>query len=159
MRLVKRIFNWVSGQITLDKRLTAAEAEQKAQGYSIVLEPARGEGAFFTYTEGERMLYVAAYFSVWNDVTIFTNSLEFWISPRREPLSEFEYKKVLNRVIKYASSWGNVSLSDAKLVQPEDVKRELAAQGIPFEELENGIITYTSTIENETKRKGGFFNR
>ncbi len=158
MTFFGKIFYYIKWQLTLASRLKAEEAEQEQLGYKIIFENPMGGDNYFTYTEDGKVLYVLFKFSGMMKVTIFSKSLAFWAIPKREKLNEFEYKRVLNRISKYASSWGDVYLNDSPMTQPEDIKTDLTAAGIPFIEHEGGIIEYTSTVEKETSRKGGFFN-
>jgi ubiquinone/menaquinone biosynthesis C-methylase UbiE len=85
--------------------------------------------------------------------------LDFWDVPSQKKLSEFEHKKVLNRIVKYASAWGNVSVDTKPVPRREELKAELKEAGIEYEEYEDGIIGFSSTIETEKTRKGGFLRR
>lgn len=142
----------------LDACLKENEKKQRANGYRIEFTQEGPERHIF-YLEGDREILIHAEFTILNDVLLFTNSLRKWHKPPGDELSDFDYQKVLNRAISYFSCWGEVILNNAPLKDTEELKESLREAGIPYEELEGGIIQYTSTVEEERKRKGGFFNR
>jgi hypothetical protein len=158
MSKMGRIFDYISRQIELDSRITADEVEQTQLGYQITYDNPVGEASYFTYSQDDKKLFALVKFSWNNDVTIYVKSLEFWSIPRREKLSEFEYTQVLNRISKFASSWGDVYTNDSSLIDSKEIKSELCQASIPFVEHEDGMIEYTSTVEKERSRKDGFFN-
>lgn len=137
----------------------AEEMKRQTVGGYMIESNTHGPERYFTYCENGRELVILVEFTILNDVKVFTNSLKKWHTPRGEELSDFDYQKVLNRATSYFSCWGEVILDDSPLPNRDDVKESLREAGIPFEELEGGIIQYTSTVEEERERKGGFFNR
>jgi hypothetical protein len=97
---------------------------------------------------------VGVAFNIFNDVVLFTQGLEKWIKPNGEKLTDFEYRKVLNRVVRYLSAWGGqVSLNDSSIKDDTiELKQWLKEKGIPFEEYD-GVITYKLSVETEKDRK------
>jgi hypothetical protein len=83
-----KIFRFVKNAYLLNRRLTADESRQKAEGYSITFEQT-GPEREITYKEGEREIYVIMNFGNWmNDVVIFTDSLSRWTRPDAEPFQQ-----------------------------------------------------------------------
>lgn len=154
-----KLFRFFKGLYLMGRRRTEDELRQKAEGYSVKFEQ-YGPERSITYVEGEREINVIEQFSWTNDVVVFTDSLKRWSRPYNEPVSDFEYQKIVNRLIRYFSCWGgNVTLDDRRLPTAEDFIRGLEESGIPYEQLPGGIIKYAVDIEAERKRKGGFFDR
>jgi hypothetical protein len=68
---------------------------------------------------------------------------------------DFDHRMVVNRMSRYFSCWGEVTLDSRQLPTSEDIKLELEKARIPYEERPGGIIHYSADIEDERKRKGG----
>jgi hypothetical protein len=153
-----RIFRYFKNLYLLPRRKTADEKCQLVEGYAVTFESV-GPQRYITYKEGDREIAVIAEFSLMNDVVLFTDSLTRWSSPSNEPVSDFDQQKVLNRVMKYLSCWGEVTLDSRLLPTSEDFKLDLQKAGIQCDELPSGIIHYSIDIEDERKRKGGWFDR
>ncbi len=155
-----KILRFFKNTYLLSRRLSDEESRWKAEGYSIRSEQA-GPEREITYVEGGREIGVVMDFVNWmNDVVLFTDSLRNWSRPEKQPLSELEFEKVVNRLTRYFLCWGGeVTFDQRTLPTPEDFKQELEKAGIPYEELPGGIIHYSVDIDEERKRKGGFFDR
>jgi hypothetical protein len=151
-----KFFRYLKNQMLLGKRLSIIEEQQKKEGYSITFLHA-GTEQYLIYREGEREVSAGISFTYFNDVILYTNSFVKWSTPRGEELTDFDYQKVLNRFVKYCSSWGgDIRLDNSKLEDLEGLKESLKQRGIPFKEID-GVIVYESTVEEERKRKNSFF--
>lgn len=115
-----------------------------------------GPERYITYLEKGREIDVIADFTLLNDVILYTDSLKKWSKPRGEVLAPFDYGKVLNRVTRYLSCWGEVTLDDSNLPTNEDLKKTLTEKGIEFVETEDGIIHYSvdAGVYREQIKKG-----
>jgi len=131
---------------------------QEDEGYRVEFKQA-GPERFITYIECGREANVIAEFSFLNDVVLFTDSFRIWSKPSGEELSEFDFLRVRNRLIRYFSCWGDVTVDDRVLPAPIDPRIQLEADGIPYKEMGDDVIMYEVDVEEERKRKGGFFNR
>lgn len=135
-----KILKFIKNVVLLNKRLTAEEERQKKEGYSI--EFVNGPEQYVIYREGDRKVAAGMTFSIFNDVTIYTNSFVKWDFPRGEKLTAFDYQKVLNRLVRYFSCWGGeISLDDSHIPDFEELKESLRQRGIPFEE-RDGVLIY-----------------
>ena len=143
-KLVRHFILWKS-QLAEDKE------RQNREGYRIDMEGG-GPETYIIYQENGCEVGVIADFTWFNDVTLFTDSLRRWTIPYDVELTDFDYQKVLNRVINYLSCWGEVTLNDSKLQRNEDLKRSLTEQGIEFEELDNGVIHYSLDADEYRER-------
>jgi uncharacterized protein len=144
LRLVKNLASF-------DGRKARDDEKQVAEGYRIT---ATGSGpeTYVTYHDGDREIGVIAKFSWSNDVLLYTDSLKRWSVPYNAELTEFDFQRVLNRVMSYLSCWGKVSLDHSELPTQEDLKKSLIDKGIEFEELENGVLRYS--IDADTLWEG-----
>lgn len=153
-----KLIRFIKNLMHLDSCLKENEKQQRENGYRIEFLQ-KGPERYIKYHEDDREILVHAEFTILNDVILYVNSLKKWDKPCGEELTEFDYRRVFNRMLSYFSCWGDVVLSDALVQDSNDIRESLLEAGIPFEEYEDGIIKYTSTVEEERKRKGGFFNR
>ena len=152
-----KFFKFIQNVVLLNERLAQEEEQQKREGY-LIESIHHGPEHYFTYYEGSRELSVGADFTWLNDVRIYTQSFVKWDKPRGEELTQFDYQKVLNRLVKYFSCWGGeVILDDCHLQGLDEIKAELDKDGIEFQEVD-GVIIYKSTLEEERKRKSSVFN-
>ena len=151
-----RILKFIKNVSTLNKKLAEEEERQKKEGYSIK-STQEGPERYVTYYEDERKVTIGVSYTFLNDVVLYTNSFRKWDVPLGQELTPFDYQKVLNRLIRYFSCWGDVTLDYTEPQHIEDLRESLIEAGIPFEEYEDGTIKYTSTVEKEKTRKGGFF--
>lgn len=133
----------------LNKHLENDKLRQTKDGYRMEFSNI-GPERFITYSEKERKIDVLADFTLLNDVILYTDSLKRWSQPKGEELTAFDFEKVLNRVTRYLSCWGEVTLNENKLPDDEDLKRSLTEQGIEFFETDDGIVHYT--VDAETYR-------
>ena len=106
--VLAKLKRYLKSQIGFSKRLEKETAEQRKAGYRITLKW-EGPEQVITYREGKRQLIVFARFNWANDVVLELDSIKRWDYPGGR-LTEPEYQKVLERVIKFLSVWGNVSL-------------------------------------------------
>ena len=135
------LFRLIKNVILFNKRMAEVKSIQSREGYSIEMS-GTGPETYWTYTEDGREIAVGADFTLWNDVTLYTDSLRKWSEPYGTDVSEFDYQKILDRCIRYFSCWGQVTLDDTILPSIEDIKNSLSKQGVEFAELENGVIHY-----------------
>lgn len=150
-----KLFQFVKNIMLLNRRKAADKITQSKEGYSIEMNGS-GPETYITYIENNLEIDVAANFTMFNDVILYTDSLRKWSRPKSEVLTPFDYQKVLNRVIRYLSCWGEVEIDESRLPDNDDLKRSLTEQGIPFTELENGVITYSvnaDILHREAKKK------
>jgi hypothetical protein len=153
-----KILKFIKNQVLLNQRLNEEEEQQKSEGYFIE-SIHHGPEHYFTYFEGDKEVSVGADFTLLNDVRLYTQSFVKWDKPRGKELTTFDYQKVLNRLVRYFSCWGGeVILADCHLRDLEEIKAELDKDGIEYQEVD-GVVVYESTVEEERKRKNGFFNR
>ena len=138
-RLIKNLVLWKT-------RLAADRLAQVEDGYSINTHGS-GPETYITYVEKGREIGVLANFTWFNDVVLYTDSLRKWTMPYGVELTEYDYQKVLNRVTRYLSCWGEVRFDDSKLRDNEDLKRSLTEQGIEFVETDDGVIHYSVDAE------------
>ena len=154
-----KIFRYIKGQILLNKRLSEEERQQRKEGYVIKFEQ-YGPARCITYVEGNREVAIEVNFTMLNDVRIFTDSFKKWNKPCGELLTPFDYQKVLNRLLRYFSCWGGeVVLDDSLIPDSEQLKESLRNAGIPFEELEGGVIRYEFDAEEERTREGAILKK
>ncbi len=154
-----KVLAFIYGIWNLNSRLTEEEHCQVAEGYSIRRVQEGPESCTY-YVEGEREASILAEFSYLNDVVVYTDSFRKWTKPYGEPVSDFEFAKIRSRAIRYFECWGGeVSTNDMTLKSDDDLKAEVEQAGIPYEELPGGVIHYSIDIDEERKRKGGFFNQ
>jgi len=153
-----KLIRFLKNVYRLGRRLKAEELRQASEGYSIRYEQFGPEGCT-TYCEEEREACIIVDFNFYNDVVVYSDSFRKWQKPYGELLSELDFVKVKNRAIRYFECWGEVSMDDRRLPTNEDFKKQLETDGIPYEEVGDGIITYKIDIESERKRKGRFFDR
>lgn len=153
-----KLIRFVKNLKHFDSRLKENEKLQRENGYRIEFVQ-EGPERYITYHEDGREVTVRADFSILNDVVLYRNSFRKWDKPAGQELTSFDYHKLLNRLVSYFACWGDVTLDDSQLPEAEDISESLIRDGIPFEELDDGIIHYQSTIDEERRRKGGFFNR
>lgn len=140
------IFGYIKAQLLLGRRLSDERLRQRSEGYSI--EWINGPEQFVLYREGNREVSVGMHFSFLNDVRIFVNSLRRWDTPNGEAITPFDTQRILKRLVRYFECWGGrILLDDSYLESSDEVKEFLRQSGIPFEELEGGIIRYTSPVE------------
>lgn len=152
-----RILKFFQGILSLNKKLLAEEERQISEGYSITVVQ-DGPESYYIYRENDREVAIGTYFSALNDVKIFTNSFRSWDKPTNEALTPLEGQIIRRRLVRYFSCWGGVVCFDNSPVQKlSDIKEELVRHDIPFEDLD-GVVSYSSTVEDEKARKGGFFN-
>jgi hypothetical protein len=109
-----KIFRFFKNQYLLNQRLAADEQRQKAEGYSVTFEQL-GPERCITYIENGREIDVVAEFSMMNDVILFTDSLVRWSRPNNQRLSDFDHRKVVDRMSRYFSCWGEVTLDSRQL--------------------------------------------
>ena len=152
-----KLLSYVRNQLRLGSRLREERGLQAKGGYEITFAQ-EGPQRSITYRENGKEVTVQVEFTWLNDVTLYINSFKVWDRPRGEKLNPFEYEKVTDRLVRFLSCWGDVTLDSSPLERTQDLKESLIEQGIPFEELEDGIVHYISTVERERERKGGFFN-
>ncbi len=99
-------------------------------------------------------------FTFWNDVLIYTDSFRKWDIPDGEIVSDLEFVKIKNRVARYFACWGGeIAFDDTELATLDDFKTQLQKDGIQYEELEGGVISYSNDIDAERRRPGGFFKK
>lgn len=134
-----------------NRRLKIDEARQREEGYQILWTNI-GPDRFITYIEKGREIDVLADFSLSNYVTLYTDSLRYWSMPTKEEVSELERPKILRRVVRYLSCWGDVQLDDRHLTDSEDIKRSLREDGIEFTETDDGLIVYN--IDAQSVKRG-----
>lgn len=126
----------------MNRRLADDSRRQADEGYEIKTTSGLGPERYITYSEDNRELDVLADFTIFNDVRLFADSLRSWNIPNREELTDFDYQKVLNRVVRYLSIWGPVTVDDSKLLTIDDFEHSLNEAGIEFEESSDGVIKY-----------------
>lgn len=150
-----KLYQFVKNIVFLNRRQAADRISQMKEGYSIEMNGA-GPETCITYIENNREIDVLAEFTMLNDVILYAYSLRRWSRPQSEELTQFDYQKVLNRVVRYLSCWGEVEISETKLRDTEELKQSLSEQGIQFIEHEDGVITYSvdvDTFRNDSKRR------
>lgn len=154
-----KLIQLLKSQRNLNRRLAAEERRQANEGYRRWRENA-GPETYTTYEEGSWVANILVEFNIWNEVIVFTDSFRKWNKPYGEEVSDLEFVKIQNRVARYFDCWGGeVTFDDTVLPTNEDLKADLENAGIPYEELEGGVIHYFIDIEDEKKRRGGFFRR
>ncbi len=154
-----RFFKYIKSQILLNKRLADEESQQRKEGYAIKFEQ-YGPARCITYVEGDREVGIEVDFTVLNDVRIFTGSFKKWNKPSGEVLTPFDFQKVLNRLVRYFSCWGGeVVLDDSPIPDSEQLKESLRNAGMPFEELDGGVIRYEFNVDEERTRNGGILKK
>ncbi|PYS97914.1 MAG: hypothetical protein DMF63_17825 [Acidobacteria bacterium] len=146
-----RFVRFVNNLLRLNGRLAADRADQARDGYLIEWSN-HGPERYISYSDNDRELDVHADFTLLNDVVLYSDSLRSWTAPQRKEVTPFEYQKVLNRVIRYLSCWGDVRIDDRKLQDSEDLKRALTELGIDFTERDDGIIVYRADADSMRKR-------
>jgi len=87
-----KFLKFFKNQILLNKRLTAEEELQKAEGYRIKFTQA-GNESVITYYEGNREIPIGFEFTLLNDVILNTNSFRRW-NGRGKELTPLEYERV-----------------------------------------------------------------
>lgn len=150
-----KLVNYIQRQANFGSRREKEMAEQKDFGYEAKYVQYGGEH-YVIYQEDGKSLDVCVEFDWENNVTVFTKSFDSWLTPKREKLAELDYQKVLNRVVKYLSLWGEVRLDDSPPVGTEELKASLKKDGIEFQEVD-GVVIYESTVEKEKERKTSVF--
>ena len=96
----------------LNKRLTAEEERQKAEGYRIEFTH-EGNESYITYYEGNREIPIGFEFTLLNDVILNANSFKRW-NGRGKELTTLEYERIQDRLVRYFSCWGgDVKLDDS----------------------------------------------
>jgi hypothetical protein len=141
VRFVRNLFS-------LNKRLAENSLQQAEEGYKIEFTNI-GPERYITYSENGREIDIIADFTILNDVVLYTVSLRHWDNPKREELTSFDYQKVMNRVIRYLSCWGNVTLDGSELRRNEDLEKSLEQQGIDFVVLKDGTIKYEIDLDKK----------
>jgi hypothetical protein len=140
------IFRLIKNLVLMKSRLAEDRLGQAREGYLIDINDG-GLERYITYFENGRELSILADFTWFNDVVLYTASLRKWTRPYGVELTEYDYQKVLNRVTRYLSCWGEVRFDDSKLPDNDDLKRSLTEQGIEFVESEDGVIRYSVDAE------------
>jgi hypothetical protein len=154
-----KILRFLRNIYLLNSRLTKDEKRQAEEGYSIKFSSV-GPERDISYFEGDREANIVAEYSLLNDVVIFTDSFRKWQKPYGEELTEFDFLKVKNRLIRYFSCWGgDVTFNEKPLPTQEDFIKGLEEAGIPYERVGEEVIKYSFDIDEERERKGGFFDR
>lgn len=152
-----KFFKFIKNIVLLGKRLAIEEERQKKEGY-LIESIHHGPEHYFTYYEGDKEVSVGADFTWLNDVRLYTQSFVKWDKPRGEELTPFDYQKVQNRLVRYFFCWGGeVILDDSHLQDLDEIKAELDKDRIKYQEID-GVIVYQSTVDEERRRKNGFFN-
>ncbi len=149
-----KICRFVRNLYLLNQKRVAEEQRQQAEGYSVTFEQ-QGPERFITYLEGDREINVIAEFSMFNDVILFTDSLVKWSVPYNEPLSEFDHLRVVNRMIRYFSCWGEVTLDNRPLPTSEELSWNCRKQEYLTRNCQGELFTTQLMLKtNENERVG-----
>jgi hypothetical protein len=149
------ILRFIKNLFLLNSCLETDKDRQAKDGYRLEFSNI-GPERYVTYYEKGRKIEVLADFTLFNDVILHTHSLRKWSKPSGEELTPFDYEKVLNRVTRYLSCWGEVTLNETKLRDNEDLKRSLTEQGVEFVETDDDLILYSvdADVYREQIEKG-----
>jgi hypothetical protein len=136
-----RLLKFPKDFLLWNRRMTGELERQKQEGYKIELINI-GPERYIVYTEKGKELEILANFTFLNGVILYSDSLKLWTKPPGEELSPFDFRKVLNRTIRYLSCWGAVTVDDRSLLVQEDFKKDLIQRGIRVTELHDGVMKY-----------------
>ena len=149
---MRKLFRFFKNIYLLDPRRAQEELRQRDEGYSIELVQ-EGPEQYIDYIEGDRKASITVEFSWMNDVVVFTDSFRSWSRPYEVELSYLDFLRVRQRVIQYLQCWGgDVRDDERQLRKTADLKKQLELEGIPYEDLGDGLIMYSNDIEEERKR-------
>jgi len=153
---MRKLFRFFKNIYLLDRRRAQEELRQRDEGYSIELVQ-EGPEQYIDYIEGDRKASITVEFSWMNDVVVFTDSFRSWSRPYEVELSDLDFLRVRQRVIRYLQCWGgDVREDERQFRKTADLKKHLELEGIPYEDLGDGLIMYSNDIEEERK-KGPIF--
>ncbi len=133
---IKRVLRFTGRQISLNRRLTQEELEQKKEGYQIKLINGYGRH-FILYREDNKRLILDNQGTWDNNTTLSSKALEYWCEPRGEKLSEIECERAKNRIIKFLSCWGDVILDNLPVRTVNEIVADLNSRGIDLHKLED----------------------
>ena len=133
---IRRIFRFLRKQIGFSRRLDQERLEQKGDGYQIFLIHALTRG-FILYREGDKILILDNQMTLDNNTTLSIKAFEYWFEPRGEKLSEIEVETAKNRLVKFFSVWGDVTLDDSPVRILNEIISDLNSRGIDFHKLED----------------------
>jgi hypothetical protein len=144
---VNNLLGFIKKQIFFNSQLKKEEIEQLQDGYKVEM-PKEGRGRYIVYAEKDYRVFIGVAFTNANNVTLFTQNLKMWDSPHEIPLSGLDRTRILRRVIKYLTVWGNVTLDDAPLEGLNDIKASLQAEEKLFDEYSDAV-RFNVAIEKE----------
>src|SRR5687768_8899885 len=99
-----KLLAYIKNQLHLGRRLHEERRLQEKEGYEITFAQ-EGPQRSITYHENGREVTVHLEFTWLNNATLYVESFKVWDRPRGEKLSQSEYEKVSNRLVRYLSCW------------------------------------------------------